>query len=118
MNRIRLWVAALAIVALAAVSCVSPKLPDGADYRHRYFAALADYNQAKRAALAYVQLESTPVTHTARVVEIVNAADHRVRQFEDLRRAGRSLQTDYTRVSVILEAASVELLEYVARRAS
>jgi len=101
-DKIRLWALAL---AFAVSACVSTGLPDGATYEHRYFAAVADYNQAKTVALAYVSLEETPFKHVKAVVDVVERVDARLREFERRRRLGGTLEPDFVHITTVLKVA-------------
>ncbi|MEE8551589.1 MAG: hypothetical protein V3T08_10090 [Gemmatimonadota bacterium] len=106
----------LALVAALAFGCVSNSLPDGADYRHRYFAAIADYSQAKRVALEYISLEDTPDEHVVALFNVVTRADFEVIRFEELRRAAQAQRADYVRTTRAVTLASDLLRAYAAGR--
>jgi hypothetical protein len=108
----------LVVAGWATYGCVSTDLPDDADYRHRYFAVLADYNQAKRAALAYVQIPATPVEHIDAILSVINRADQRIRQFEATRRVSELLEAEYTSITSLVTIAADQLRSYAAREPS
>ncbi len=109
-KRLRLLALALIVgVAWIGIACVSAGLPEGADYQHRYFASLADYNQVKRAILAYVALPDTSSEAADLVVDVVKRTDLRVQSFETLRRSGGAVESDYARIALVLELAANEL---------
>ena len=110
LNRLRIF--SLALVAAFAFGCVSNSLPEDADYRHRYYAAFADYNQAKRVALAYVRLESTPDEHVFAIHTAVLRTNMEIIRFEELRRDVQAKRIDYVRV---ITMASELLRAYAVR---
>lgn len=97
------------VIGAVALACVSVGLPEGATPAHRYYAALADYNQAKRVVLAYVGLPETSLSSAQAVVETVKATDLQVRKFEALRVAGSALDSNYERIAIVLEVAAAGL---------
>ena len=114
-TKLQRWALALVVgVAWLVAGCVSSGLPRGADYRHRYFAGLADYNQAKRTALAYVRIPDTPRENAVEIVEIVREADEKIREFEEVRRAIEAPGADdYARVITAVEIAVSKLRDYI-----
>lgn len=114
-NKLQRWSLALVVgVAWLVAGCVSSGLPQGADYRHRYFAGLADYNQAKRAALAYVLIPDTSREDAVEIAEIVREADEWIKQFEEIRRAVEAPGADdYARAITVIELAVDRLRAYV-----
>lgn len=107
-ERLRAFSLALMIGALA-LACVSVGLPEGATPTHRYYAALADYNQTKRVVLVYVSAPETSLSSAQAVAEIVEATDLQIRYFEAIRRTGGSSDSQYETVATILEAAAAGL---------
>lgn len=121
LSRLRIYILTILIVAgLASAGCVSTNLPEGADYSHRYYAALADYNLTKRAVLAYAQIPETPLSHIDAILTTVNRTDQRIRQFEALRKVDPSLVSaeDYDLVLKLIDLAAEQLRSYVVRRSS
>lgn len=85
-NRARHTLVALLVVLVAmSAACVSTSLPEGATPQHRYFAAVADYNLAKRAALKYVQEPTTSAAHTKTILDAVEKSDAGVKAFDQIR---------------------------------
>lgn len=77
--------AALAVVALVAGGCITQQAVQAKDPLVSYYAALADYNGAKRIALAYVELPSTSKAEADFVVKGVAKGDEAVKKTEELR---------------------------------
>ena len=104
----------LALVLTSA--CVSSSLPEGADYRHAYFAALSDYNQAKRIAAAYVK--HAPAAQGERILALVELTDARIKDFESYRRSRRVLASarDFRGISRLIKGATLELRAFLAAR--
>jgi len=91
--------------------CVSAGLPDEATPAHRYYAALADYNGAKRTALEYAKLPSTPDEHVETILAVVEATDSQLKAFEALRRDGAVGSSNYALIATVLQQATEELLK-------
>lgn len=84
-TRKTLSVALLAIVAMLA-ACVTGDMPEGSTPEHFYYAAAADYVQAKRVALKYSEEIATPADHVEKILEIIDEVDPNLRAFEKIRR--------------------------------
>ena len=114
MTRIRKLLLLLLVgAAWVSVACVSASLPSGADYRHRYFASLADLNQAKRAALVYSKLPDTPDEHVAAIADVLEEIDADILTFEKLRYAGGAKPADYESIRAVIIIAERRLRDYV-----
>ncbi|NJK88122.1 MAG: hypothetical protein HC923_01155 [Myxococcales bacterium] len=79
------FLAAFAALALLAGGCVTSQAVSAKDPLVAYYASLADYNGAKRIALAYVELPSTTKREANVVVSAVERGDEAVAQVEVLR---------------------------------
>lgn len=77
-------VLAIVLALLFSVSCVSAKLPKNASAEHGYYAAVADYNQAKRIMVEY--LDEVPQSVAEEVLKIVLKTDKALKYFERVRR--------------------------------
>lgn len=108
------------VIALAFVvaGCASTSLPEGADHRHAYFAALADYNQAKRVAAAYAR--RAPKPQIERILSVVDRTDRAIKNFELIRRTARRRLSnrEYEAIADAILAATQELHAFLAARRS
>lgn len=103
----KIGTALAALLLLAA--CVSSQVPEEATYEHRYYAAVADYTLAKVAAERYVQLPSTSLVEAEAVLEVVECADAKLADFEELRQQNEAAPEGYARVAAALKTAAIEL---------
>lgn len=99
----------LVAIALLLGACIQQGLPEGAGPDHRYFAAVADYTQAKTVAAKYAAEPTTPLEHVEAILEIVEQGDARVREFDEIRRAGEVLGHEYDTAAGALRATSAIL---------
>lgn len=99
----------LVAVALLVGACIQQGLPEGAGPDHRYFAAVADYTQAKTVAAKYAAEPTTPPEHVEAILSVVEEGDARVREFDELRRGAGVLGHDYDTAAGALRATSAIL---------
>ena len=100
----------LSLVAIALLlGCVQTGLPEGAEADHRYFAAVADYTQAKTIAAKYAAEPTTPPEHVEAILAVVEEGDARVKEFDELRLGAGVLGHDYDTAAGALRATSAIL---------
>lgn len=75
----------IVLVLALAVGCVTPAAFRSGDPLVAYYGAVADYNGAKRIALSYLLLPSTPASEADAVVAAVQRADAELKRIEALR---------------------------------
>lgn len=92
--------AVLTAVVLSASGCLTQHAFQAKDPLVSYFAALADYNGAKRIALAYVELPSTTKGEADAVVRVVTRGDEAVDKTEALRAACETSATEEANATV------------------
>ncbi len=97
--------------------CASYSVPEGALPEVRYYAAVADYNSAKRVAVAYAESPRTPVEHVYRIIEVVELADAELKAFEESR-AALGGDAEYSSITLVLATAVRQLSTYAVKEDS
>ncbi len=87
----------LAVIAIVAAACVSTSMPEESGPEHYYYAAVADYVQAKRIAAKYAGELTTPDEHIDEILAAMQETDAHVEAFEQIRR-GNCLDPKVTAV--------------------
>ena len=104
-------------IALSFIACAGWQAPAGSSVEHRYYLAKVDYNQAKRAAVLFAALPSTPVTEVAIIRTFVQKGDDVISRFDALKGSMGASRSDYDRVLDMLTYVTNELRTSVLPRA-
>ena len=117
-----------ALIGVMALACVSTSLPEGSGPEHFYYAAVADYVQAKRVAAKYAGEITTPDNHLDAILDVMLESDAHVNAFEQIRRGNceapevvavlpeLALVCDLKDVDYETSAASLRVASSVLRR--
>jgi hypothetical protein len=113
----RLLALLICLAAFVLPACTGLQAPAGSSVEHRYFLAKHDYVQAKRAAVLFAGLPSTPGTEVAIIRTFVRKGDDVISRFDALKGTMGASRSDYDRVLDMLQYVTNELRTSVLPRA-
>jgi hypothetical protein len=118
----------IAVITVMAAACVSTSMPEGSGPAHFYYAAVADYVQAKRVAAKYAGEIMTPDEDVEKILDVMEETDAHVYAFDQIRRGNceapevievlpaLALACDLSDADYSTSAASLRVASSVLRR--